>query len=84
MPTSAQWGLILKIGDDVGIVPYQLCVRLLAKQGTMENAFLSCWREILARMKARKPQEYFVYFKVFKLHSCAERSARRAEKDFSW
>jgi hypothetical protein len=28
-----------------------------------------------------KPKEYFVYFEVFDLRSCAERSASRAEKD---
>ena len=39
-------------------------------------------REILAQSKVWKPQEYFVYFKVFNEQSCAERSARRAERNF--
>jgi len=31
--------------------------------------------------QSSKPKEYFVYFKDFKLPSCAERHANRAEKD---
>ena len=40
----------------------------------------SGWREILAQVKVPKTQEYFVYFKFFKLHSWAKRSASRRRR----
>jgi len=48
----------------------------------MENRFSFHRREILGQMKVWKPKEYFVYFEVFKLHSCTKRSAERRKRIF--
>ena len=54
---------------------------LQRNMGADEKTFLPGWREILVQIKDQKPKEYFVYFEVYDLRSCAERSASGAEKD---
>jgi len=49
--------------------------------GAGEKTFLPGWREILVQVKYQKPKEYFVYFEVSDMQSCAERSASGAEKN---
>ena len=48
----------------------------------MENYFLSFLQKILMQMKVWKPKEYFVYFEVFKLHSCVKRFAGSLKRIF--
>ena len=45
--------------------------------GSKEEIRKSYQREVLAQIEGWKPQEYFVYFKVFNVQSCADRSAIR-------
>lgn len=42
--------------------------------GSKEEIRKSYQREVLAQIEGWKPQEYFVYFKVFKLKSWDKRS----------
>ena len=52
-------------------------------RASSENGFSGKQREILAQMKQRKPQEYFVYFKVDGAHSWGKRAAGWRKTDFS-
>jgi len=40
--------------------------------------------QILGQMKVWKTQEYFVYFKFYKLHSWTERSVGSRSRFYQW
>ena len=56
----------------------------LGRTVTTEEIGKSRWREILAQINVWKPQEYFVYFKVYRRQRWGKRSANGRRRFLQW